>query len=110
MWRKQSIQGRSIMKGWWALFKWHALNYKGRYCQQCGFYEASHYDHELEFDIESYPCGRFRISKRKMINRLKGEMTKNQAFLQGFIDGFALRPLWRWIIKVTKSNIGKSDE
>ena len=38
------------MMRWWVMFKWHWLDYKGRRCIRCGFYEASHYDHALEFN------------------------------------------------------------
>ncbi len=44
----------------WVLFKWTVLDWQGQYCEQCGFHEATHYDHSLEFDMESYPCDHFR--------------------------------------------------
>lgn len=31
---------------------------RGRQCR-CSFYEASHYDNSLEFDINDYPCRNF---------------------------------------------------
>ncbi len=49
----------------WALFKWHFLDYRGRPCKTCGFSEAAHYDHKLEWDIDNYPCERFIISGKK---------------------------------------------
>jgi hypothetical protein len=41
---------------WW-------LGLKGQACAQCGFYEASHYKHDLEFDMEAYPCERFKFPR-----------------------------------------------
>lgn len=37
-----------------ALFK---LGFKGRPCWMCSFSRAAHYEPDLEFDIDDYPCG-----------------------------------------------------
>lgn len=44
------------------MLKWW-IGYKGRDCAQCGFYEAAHYNHDLDYDIDSYPCDRFRFKR-----------------------------------------------
>lgn len=46
------------MKRFWIMLKWR-MGIKGDYCR-CGFHEAAHYDHDLEFDMEFYPCPNFR--------------------------------------------------
>lgn len=41
----------------WVMFKWH-VGVKGKPCK-CSFFEASHYNIDLEFDMDNYPCHRF---------------------------------------------------
>lgn len=39
----------------WLLIKWQLGDY-GKRCDICGFYEAAHYNYDLQFDIDNYPC------------------------------------------------------
>lgn len=48
----------------YTMLKWW-IGYKSRPCALCTFYEASHYNHALEFDMESYPCDRFKMSTNR---------------------------------------------
>lgn len=43
------------------------LGFRGRACH-CGFYETTHYNIDLEFDMEHYPCRHFNHATHKEIN------------------------------------------
>lgn len=46
----------------WTLFNWHCLGKKGNPCKVCGFYKASHYNRNLEFDRSASPCNKFSLT------------------------------------------------
>jgi len=52
---------RGLFRYFWLWLRWQ-FGIKGKPCK-CSFYEASHFNNALEWDVDSYPCGRFTPRK-----------------------------------------------
>jgi hypothetical protein len=44
-----------------------SIGIKGQPCK-CSFYEASHYNSDLEFDIEDWPCAHYQPANQQATN------------------------------------------
>lgn len=55
----------------WLLIKWQ-FGDCGKRCEICGFYEAAHYNYDLQFDMESYPCTFETLHESQLSKEKKG--------------------------------------